>query len=63
MEETYAAALKLIGELKVGIEENKAVLAQKCGELEQEKLRLRPRERQDFQSKVTVSPLPVFIGL
>ncbi|VDM30418.1 unnamed protein product [Hydatigera taeniaeformis] len=45
------AALKLIEELKVGIEESKAALVQKCGELEKEKLRLRHRERQSFQSK------------
>ncbi|KAL5970187.1 hypothetical protein TSMEX_002094 [Taenia solium] len=55
MEEAYAAALKLIEELKSGIEENKAALAQKCGELEQEKLRPRPRERQDFRSKACQS--------
>ncbi|KAL5111692.1 hypothetical protein TcWFU_003070 [Taenia crassiceps] len=55
MEEAYAAALRLIEELKVAIEENKAALAHKCGELEQEKLRLRPRERHDFQSKACQS--------
>lgn len=55
MEDGYAAAMKLIEELKVGIEEGKAALAHKCAELEQVRLRIRPRERQSFQSKACQS--------
>ncbi|VDD82122.1 unnamed protein product [Mesocestoides corti] len=55
LEDTCRSTVETVNKLKLELEESKAALAQKCSELEHEKLRPKPRERQGFRSKVDVS--------
>lgn len=54
LESVYTATLNTVETLKVELEECRSGYAQKCAELEQEKLRIRPRERRCFTSKVVI---------
>uniref|UniRef100_A0A5K3F3D8 CEP63 domain-containing protein n=1 Tax=Mesocestoides corti TaxID=53468 RepID=A0A5K3F3D8_MESCO len=51
LEDTCRSTVETVNKLKLELEESKAALAQKCSELEHEKLRPKPRERQGFRSK------------
>nr|CDS33769.1 Centrosomal protein of 63 kDa (Cep63 protein) [Hymenolepis microstoma] len=55
LEEAYSVAMEMMETLRSELVENKTLLAEKCAELSQEKLRMRPRRQRGFCSKASQS--------
>ncbi|VDO05326.1 unnamed protein product [Rodentolepis nana] len=55
LEEAYSVAMEMMETLRSELVENKTLLAEKCAELSQEKLRMRPRRQRGFCSKACQS--------